>query len=449
MRFKTSLILLGICAAAALFFFVVERPRHEREAERAAREGRITDVSPGDVYRVTITRPDITIAVEREEDHWKLVSPVVDRADDAAVNTLLETACGARAEEEFNAGGAPLSEFGLVAPSAAVRLTAQNGEELFDLRVGEFSLTKSHCYATTRGGDKVFLLPAGVRRYALRPLFDYRYKRIFDVPVADVFRLEIAAKTQSMVWNTDKTGTWFTVQSGDTIRGDSTSVESVIRTLRGLRAKNIPFGVPGYTGAYFGKRVGAISVRFKPDSTEITLAFSDPHGQGCYVESSESNRVALVDTTMLDVFAKTITDLRDRRLLRHGLDAVVRMTLETPRRTTTLVRSGAKWSFANPEFGDADEEAVRRLVARIDGVKFDAVLDEDMPEKNGHGFEKPALRLTLYGPQDRAIDELTIGDPASDGLSRYVWSRSAGVLALIKSAYVSRLEEDFGDPGAP
>ena len=449
MRFKTTLILLAICAAAALFYFVVERPRHEREVERAAREGRFADVSPGDVYRVTITRPDVTIAVEREEDHWKLLSPVVDRADDAAVNTLLETACGARAEEEFDADESPLSEFGLDAPSAVVRLTAKNGEDLLDLRIGEFSLTKSHCYATARGGGRVFLLPAGVRRYALRPLFDYRYKRIFDVPVADVFRLEIATKTRSMVWATDKTGEWFTVQSGDTIHGDTTSLENVVRKLRGLRANDMPFGVPDATDAYFGTRARAISVRFKPDSAEITLAFSDPRGPGCYVESSGSNRVALVDTTILDVFAKTITDLRDRRLLRHDLDAVVRMTLETPRLTITLVRTGAKWTFANPEFGDADEEAVRRLVLRIEDVKFDAVLDENLPEKNGHGFEKPVLRLTLFGPGDRAIDELAVGEPAPDGISRYVWSRSTGVLAIIDSASVSELEEDFGDPGAP
>ena len=71
MRFKTTLVFLGIFAAAALFFLVIERPRDERELERTARAGRFADISPGDVNRLTITRPDVTIAAERENDRWK------------------------------------------------------------------------------------------------------------------------------------------------------------------------------------------------------------------------------------------------------------------------------------------------------------------------------------------------------------------------------------------
>ena len=82
MRFKTTLILLGILAAAALFFLTLERPRHNRSLERAAREGRLAELEPLDVNRVTITRPDVTIDAERDGDRWRLLSPVEDRADD-------------------------------------------------------------------------------------------------------------------------------------------------------------------------------------------------------------------------------------------------------------------------------------------------------------------------------------------------------------------------------
>jgi len=449
MRFKTTLVFLGIFAAAALFFLVIERPRDERELERTARAGRFADISPGDVNRLTITRPDVTIAAERENDRWKLVSPVTDRADETAVNILLETVCEARAEKEFDTGDSPLSEFGLDSPSAAVRLAGKDGEDLVDVRIGEFSLTKTHCYAAIPGGEKVLLLPADVRRYALRPLFDYRYKRIFDVPVSDVRRLEIASKTRSMIWGTDKTGKWSTVQNGDTILGDTASLESIVHKLRGLRANDIPFGVPDTIDSYLAAEAGAISVGTRPDSAEVTLTFSAPHGQGCWVGSSANSRVALVDTTILGVFAETIGTVRDRRILRCDFGGVEKITLEIPPLTVTLIRAGSKWTFANPEFRKLDDEPSRRLLSRIGAVKFDAVIDENLRERAGYGFERPVLRLTLFGPGDRVIDEVAVGKPAPDGSSRYVWSRSTGALATIDPVSLSEIERSFGVPKAP
>jgi hypothetical protein len=328
-------------------------------------------------------------------------------------------------------------------------LRRESGEDILDLRIGELSLTKSHCYAALPARDRVFLLPAGVRRYALRPLFEFRYKRIFDEPVSGVHRLEIASESRSMVWNTDKNGQWITVENGDTIAGDAASLESVVRTLRGLRAKDIPFGVPAPAGGYLATRAGTISVGFEPDSTDVSFSFGNPLAQGCYVESSATGRIALVDTPILNVFLETIGTLRDRRFFRSGLDAVVKMTLETPRFTVTLLEADAKWTFENPQFGSLDAEAARGLFSQIQSLKFDTVLHETYRDAGAYGFERPALRLTLFGARGRSLDELVVGDSAPDGFSRYAWSRSTGALATIDAVTLSAFEKSFGVPTAP
>ncbi|UCG52071.1 MAG: DUF4340 domain-containing protein [Candidatus Latescibacterota bacterium] len=273
-------------------------------------------------------------------------------------------------------------------------------------------------------------------------VFDYRNKKVIELSVGDVSRLNIVSNGRSVVWTRDDTGRWITSLLGDTIRGDKTSVENIIRELRGLRAKDIPLGEA--TGErYFPKIAGTISLGMEPDQPEIMLTFSDEDSEGCYVKKSGSERIALIEPTVLHVFDKTYDDLRDRRLLDFEPETAARITLETTGATLSIIKTDADWSFSNPEFGSIDVGTAEALLTRIEGLRFSRAIEEQLRDPKGYGFAKPAYRVVIYDSDNRKIDELIAGHPLPSFEQSYVTSLSTGMLAGIETRLLSDLLDDF------
>ena len=448
MRFKTTLILLAVGIAAALFFLVVERPREAGRDENTSLEGRLTGVLPDDVDTMTIERPDMTIAARRHGERWAIVSPVEDAADDAALNTLLRSVCDAAVERRIDVGEGGLAEYGLEPPSAVIHLGTEDGLSLLELSLGEHNVTKSHCYATVGSGREVILVPAGIRRYALRTLFEFRERRILDAALEGVQGVEIASPRVSMAWRLDRRKGWFTVDNGDTVPGDTAAIEAVVRELRGLRALDITIDGAEKRAEYLSPPAGSITLGLAPGAGTIQIRFGGRRGDRCYAECSADGRVSLLGAAVLDLLDRTVNDLRDRRLLHYDENGLANLTLETVGKTVTILISGTGWTYSNPGFGEIDEESAAGLLTRIKELKFEKVIDDKIPAPGNHGFNQPFFRLVLLGDGGAVIDELTVGGPAPGDRLRYATSRSAPFLSVVGTEPLSEIESQFGGRAA-
>ncbi len=444
MKFRTTAILLVVCAAAVLFFVKVEQPQHARR-EKASKALRFTDVPAESVFAVRIERPDVTISASLENGAWTLTSPVAERADDASVNVLLQSISAATVERRLAGVGSGPGEYGLDPPAAIVRLSGRNGDLLLELRVGEFNVTKDECYAAKGENAGVMLIGADVHRYAIRPLFDFRNKRIIDVALDLVRRLDISTPVRSMSWRTRADGSWFTVQHGDTIDGDKPALENIVRRLRGLRADEFPPGASGTDDTHLSPRSGSISMWLERDSSRVETTFGGRHDDRCYVWSSQTGRIARVDTTALEVFAWAIDDVRDKRLLRFDRSGLTRISVERPGRAIAIIKSDDGWAFSNPAFGILESQTVNRFLAALEDLRFDAVLDEKTPAMDRHGFDNPFLRVTLFGRSGDVVDALAVGATISNETSRYATSRSARLLASVTPPRLAGVEDLFVD----
>jgi hypothetical protein len=448
MKFRTTLTLLALGLAAALFFFLVERPRQAKLDDEAVNEATLTGVEPGKVEAITIERSDLTITALRDGERWRITAPVEDSADDAAFNTLVRAICGAPVDRRIETNSEGLSEFGLAPPAAVVRLAGNGGGLPFELRIGGHNVTKSHCYAALGSSGTVLLVPASVRRYAVRPFSEYRNRRIMELDIEEVVGVGISSPARSMTWRFDRTKrSWFTVERGDTIPGDSTAVQAVVRELRGLRAIDIPYGGAAGTDDYLSPASGSVVLERTPGSDPLTLRFGAARDGACYVERSNDSRISLVDAAILDIFARTVNDLRYRRLLRYSDETLSRISIETPERAVTLVLAGNRWTYTNPGFGDIGEDTARKLLALVRDLRCDTVIAEKIQGEKDYGFSSPVLRLVLFDAAGGVIDELRAGRPAPGDRMRYVTSESAPYLASIAWTPLSELESLIGGPG--
>jgi hypothetical protein len=266
-RFKGSLILFALALALGLYYALVEWPAHKRE--EAMRDRPLMQIVPADVDRVRITRPDGTLEFRVSGTHWNMVAPISDVAKQPAVTTLLAAVAAARVEGDIGPQDDP-APFGLDHP-IDLALWSEDGDSL-RLRIGGYTVDRSHVYATLPPRDDVLLVPTTLHRYASAEVEDFRDPHVvtFDLSVVVGYELAVSGRA-TMRWERSRTGDrWFTVVGADSIAGDRVRVESVLRRLRGLRVRR--FLDPDDAGVLPRSDVRTASID-KRDGTRVVVSF--------------------------------------------------------------------------------------------------------------------------------------------------------------------------------
>ena len=147
------------------------------------------------------------ISVVNEAGDWELLRPIAERADGDRIFRYVQDLHLARADA-FVDDPAKLSEYGLEKPEALVRLQPENGAPV-EIALGRGKESKDEVYARVDGKGPVLELPARLLDTLPRNLFDYRYKRVFQVEnAAEVQRIELEfprdAKTYAFTRKNEK-----------------------------------------------------------------------------------------------------------------------------------------------------------------------------------------------------------------------------------------------------
>jgi hypothetical protein len=450
MRLRNTLILIVVAAALAGYFFLFEQPRRNESMRRQAAQTDLADFHIDEAVGVTIERPDVTLEFARSVagGPWTMRRPVLDRAEDGAVNRLL----GALAEGEVARDLGPqrdVAPFGLEPPCVTIIVVTARGDTAVDLDVGDLTLEKYHAYARRRGagaGAGILLIPTGVRRYALGEPFTYRNPKLTDFRIDDVRSLAVSWPESTVTWRRNGEGGWSTVVDGDTIRGRRRLVDEMVRRVWGLRALEFvpvaelsvvqPFEAPPRSISVALDGGGEQRVRIGRRLESRVYAGSD-------VFPPAGERVVLTDTTVLDIFAQSVSDLRDRRLLRFDAAQLGRVALEAPDVSVTLVRPGSEWGYLNPAAGTPDPQRVKAAIDAIADLEFGRVLSESASDTASYGLSNPEIRLTIYDKNGGRVDRLLCERRKGSGGAFVATSGYAGVTAELSGDDLAAVIEKF------
>ncbi len=441
MRFRSTWILLLVSAAGLLYYFLVEQPRHRRGVERRQGETRLTDIEPRDVTRLVIEGTLVTIELVRSDDEWRMTRPVQDRVELAAVNVMLRTVLDCTIERRLNPSPSRIADYGLDRPGAVVRIATPRESLL--VKVGDFNMTKSSCYVVRDDEPEVLLVPAGLRRYAHQAAFEYRDKKVVGFRVADVTQLDITSPVRRLRWSKAENGRWWAYTGRDSIRGEPDEIEGILGGLRAMRANQLlPADGPNLV-RLLSAPSGSVTAGLRGDSLAAFVFGRDSLG-GCWVHDG-SARIARVESAVLGIFAKTMHDLRDRRVVHFVADSLARITMEIRGRTTSIVRSSGDWSFVNPGLGAIDQSGVRLFLQRLENFKFREIVAERLPSPGVHGLDTPPFRLTLYDRRGNVVDRFAAGVTEPIRQLRFATSRSSGHLGSVDAEPVDELQSQFED----
>ena len=142
MRLKTNVVISVLFIALLGFVYFYEIKGGEERRVEAERERQLLDFSDHEVQKLTIDRGDTLLVLERQDDTWRLTSPVQTGADAEAVERYLRTLGETEVEGDpvrdstaVAADPTILAEYGLEEPRLRVHIRLpQVGTPLGTLR---------------------------------------------------------------------------------------------------------------------------------------------------------------------------------------------------------------------------------------------------------------------------------------------------------------------------
>jgi len=438
MSFKTTFALLLILVGLGAYVYVVEIPREEQE-ERAKK---LFDLSADEVDRLTLTRGDETIALERaDDDNWNIVEPLKTQADKGAVQSLLNAIVDCKVDKELAETDTELERFGLAEPLVTVSVSSQ-GSEADAVRVGNAAPVGNLAYIQRVAGGAVLLTNAGFRSQVDKKLDDLRDRRLFDFEDEQVQWFELQRGAREIRLERGADGAWGMVKP-DAHAGDAGAIRTYLSSLRALRAASFIADEPTELATYELDEA-RLRVKFALGDDqvhEIQLGGEKTETE-IYAKKANAAAVYTVNDWAFRNLDKSARDLRDKTLFAFAADAVRAVNVVRKNGDDfRLLRQGDQWEIAGVDgvVKQADVEQYVKDLAELAGYEIVSDKAEDLP---AFGFDTPLLQVSVFGESDAPLGSVVIAKTErDDGIHNFnAKSADSETVVLVRSYIFNRLD---------
>jgi hypothetical protein len=267
--------------------------------------------------------------------------------------------------------------------------------------------------------------------------------RVFTVDAGKIEELEIRA-TSGETTTLKKTGDHWMIVTPVATSVDEPAVSSIVDGLASMEVDKVIDDNP--TGlASFGLEPVRYSIAFKVagDSTthRLNVGNKTPTGADVYARVEGQNRLFLTMATHDETFNRTSFDLRDKRALVFGRDAVETVTLAGKGAPAiVLARKGGDWSLTAPIQARAEFSPVDGLVGRLDQVHMASIVAEGTEptpaQLKTYGLDTPQMLATIGAGSTKAT--LAIG-AKKDDTALYARDLSRPIIFTVEPALLTDL----------
>lgn len=162
---KTTLILLFLALVLGGFVYIYEIQGSRQRQEQKAQQSRLFQFATDEIQSLTITKPELTIRVERsnqDNQKWLLKSPLESPASNASVSYLVDLLVGQAEKLNLptqNATITPsqLAEYGLDQPTATINIELKN-KKRHQVILGKTNFNDTSLYAKTDTPNRIYLV---------------------------------------------------------------------------------------------------------------------------------------------------------------------------------------------------------------------------------------------------------------------------------------------------
>ncbi|HMP77043.1 MAG TPA: DUF4340 domain-containing protein [Kiritimatiellia bacterium] len=447
-----TLFLLILVLGLGAYIAAIERKADSTDRRREIAR-RVLRIDASRITGIRVAQPAMQFAAVKEDDLWRLTSPVAARADAGAIARLLDTLELLERSDvirgrEQRRQGLTLASFGLDQPRA--RITLNGADKDWVLLVGRDTPAGGNLFLKEANDSAVFVASTNLLADLPISVDALRDRRVFLGFPGTVSRIDLRRREGLLTLARTELGSW-RLQQPWSGRAAQTEVQNLLDQL--FTARAVDFVAESFDAASLygldepAAQVAVTGDRQRGDQVLLLGKVVERGTNQVYATLQGEGTVFTVSQSLLDALQVKAESLRDRRLLALPAHDIAHLRIEEDERTLLLSRAEGGWDIEIPLRIKANEARVQAAIAEWTGLRIETFINPSGTNLATWGFDSPARRITFARRPPTAgtnvtrvvatDDELTIlvsSLPPSNGLATVKWAHEDTVLLIRASA---------------
>lgn len=437
MKFRNTLILLGVVLALAIFVYIFEIRGPEDTDGKSKNLGESLSLEIGNINKIELVYDDpnydkIVCSVNSDRQ-WRIEQPLKASADQKAINRLIIDAISKNIHTSFK-DTADLSEYGLEIPRVVATFHLKDGTSR-TLMLGNTVPTGNRVYVKEKNSPEIFLVPANIVDNLTKFVSDLRNRRVIIIDKTSVQRMRMEYANGTNI-GFEKKGTEWHLVEPIAAKADANAVEKIISELNNLRVDRFVAENPGDLSVYGLTQPQLRFVASSGDGEDKILLVGDKKDGSMYAKTASGEAVFLIKSGMIDSLMKQPPDLRDRTVMDFDVNDVEKLELEHLEHSVVVEKKSGVWELTVPTLAKADEAKIDEILKRLSGLEAGEFVSDKSQDMAMYGLASPQVKVVISLKRS-GTKTLLVGKKA--GKSVYVKTASAESVYLVDAGIVGDL----------
>ncbi|WP_165219153.1 DUF4340 domain-containing protein [Aquisphaera insulae] len=414
--------------------------------DTALRSQAVADFNPASIRKIQIDGLGTTFRLERKGDGWQALSPEAEKADNFAVQSMLNQLASLQSSEFLPPDKGLRAD--LVPPTMSIRLwgpekSSKGSDQPIDaapalsLQVGRHDVLRKAIYGRLEGDRVILVLPDALLDRLPRSRFAFRDRSLVAISPASVSRLTVSRPGLTAVVEPDRSATepnQWRMLAPVKARADVRGVTKILGLLSDLHAEDFVGDIQA--AASYGLDPPAMSLTWEVDPAPPAPAGKAAAGGPTGSSIGRSGRLNIGKEAAGKAGARYASlegqpfvfvlpaaaietlgvELHETAIFSTSAASVRRLVFRSRGRTLAFTRRATPKGDAtdwSPEPGTdmrgIDLSRFNDLVAQVSRLQAQHFLQYGGPIPESTGLARPRLEIELAGDPDRPPEILRLG----------------------------------------
>lgn len=402
----------------------------EKKTEAAQKP--ILDSDPAQISYVQILKPNLKIALQKDQSGWSLLEPIQDSGNNENIDEFLNDLANARQlavikEVATVLTDADLREFGLDKPAAVFNFKNNLGQSKV-VTVGSVKNFEGNSYVRIDSENRILIAEPVWYIKAQADVIHYREVKLYRGNLSEVKRVNIRSLRDAFEL-TQQDGKW--ISSRESIELDQNKVRAVLKNISTTNV--IDYVFEGEPSTKLVKEKGldknAVTIELVTDDTSWSVTFNiHPSDHALYALTERPTYLVKVDLAAWETFGNLDLDqLRDRAsALSFKLEEVQKIYVKNENLELSLRLDSGKWKAADAKApsGEPNINKVKKAIEQISDLRISEFVDSPSERAKFEGKNM----LILKTDKEKLVLQLNWGPSFKlkkhSGETEYYYARS-------------------------
>ncbi|HEC93019.1 MAG TPA: DUF4340 domain-containing protein, partial [Candidatus Atribacteria bacterium] len=402
---KTIVLFVAFLALLA-YVLIFENYFEKKQTAKKEAEEKFYKIDKDNLFQISFLHNGIII--KKENQNWKIISPIQTDADEEEINGFISTFDYLKKKRSLFIRKEEYEKFGLSPYRLAVAFKYSNGV-IDTLFFGDKNLDSSLIYCRTKGRKDVSLVSSSLENNITNTLYNWRDKSILKINTTKVFKFKIRTQSDEFLCIKDKTGSW-EIRSPITDRCDQNTIQQIFDFLGREQVKEF---VDHETKKIekFGLSHPLLSIELIDSTSQFPKVLNIGRAEkGSYfAKNSLSETIFKVDSSFVNKITVDLFELRDKTIVEFNQDSVFEIKIKYPEYYFHCKKDEEKfWKISSPDTGTAKSWKINALLYDIRYLNASGFIDKPTASESLYGFNQPQIDLVLKS-KNAILVNLTIG----------------------------------------